>query len=263
LSRLESHLPIKYAALSRPAGKRWISPYFQFIWSADPSVASEPAGLVFVPPNTPVEAPNNPGTLISLRFHSDFLASLEEVKRLGRSLRVPLSDRVKKLLEFAAMLPEDAASSAAIHLSCSATLILAEMLACIDRGEMAFGSSPAGGKPVVLMNGRSLIRAVRFMRQNMSNPQLSLNDIAGAIGYSPNYFCSEFSKVFDASPIRFLNQLRLRQALKLLETSEWTVEAICRSVGIAKPSRLSSMIRAVSGLTPTAFRRAKKQQRTG
>ncbi|CAM4428496.1 AraC-like DNA-binding protein [Paenibacillus endophyticus] len=100
-----------------------------------------------------------------------------------------------------------------------------------------------------------IVYAVRYMRKHLGNPDLSLQEIAGAIGYNPNYFCQEFSHIFGVSPIRHLNELRVSKALHYLENTETPVKQICEHVGIRNPGNFTAMVKNRLGMTPIEYRR--------
>jgi AraC-like DNA-binding protein len=104
------------------------------------------------------------------------------------------------------------------------------------------------------IKGRPIIYAVRYMMSHLSNADLDLPAIAAAVNYHPNYFCEEFKIIMGVTPMRYLKQLRMKAAIRLLENTEYTVKDICRQVGINKPDALALHIRQSTGLTPVQYR---------
>lgn len=107
-------------------------------------------------------------------------------------------------------------------------------------------------------SSRPIVYAVRYMRKHLANPDLSLQEIAGAVGYNPNYFCQEFSQIFGVSPIRHLNELRIARALRYLEDGDEPIKRICEKVGIRNPGNFTGMIKHRVGMTPLEYRRSRR-----
>lgn len=106
--------------------------------------------------------------------------------------------------------------------------------------------------------GRFIIYAARYIRNNLSNPDLSLKDISDSISYHPNYFCTVFKNVMGLAPMKYVNHLRLMTALNLLVITDDPVKSICQKVGIRTASVLNSLVKKHVGVTPSQFRRNHK-----
>ncbi|MEK0316172.1 helix-turn-helix domain-containing protein [Cohnella sp. 56] len=229
---------------------------FRLVWAPEETGVSR---FMFVPPRTRIDL--GAGKFVSVIFESPLLAASESVRALTSPLTVDASPYAQSLFALIGSLRRDAFSD--LYQARIAVMIAGLLPELIEQLKSAppAADSPApqpakSGRPIVLINARPVIYAVRFMKRNMGNPQLSLNDIAHTIGYHPNYFCQEFSRIFSQSPIRFLNELRLDRTLRLLEHTDHTLKEICRGVGVADSSRLCSMVKTATGMTPMAFRRS-------
>lgn len=109
-------------------------------------------------------------------------------------------------------------------------------------------------------SGRMIVYATRYIKKHISNPDLSLEEIAQVIGYHPNYFSQVFKRIMDISPFKFVTRVRLDLALHLLRTTDDSMLSICRKTGIKKPASLSAIIKKHVGVPPLQYRRNYKLQ---
>ncbi|WP_165861400.1 helix-turn-helix transcriptional regulator [Paenibacillus paeoniae] len=98
-----------------------------------------------------------------------------------------------------------------------------------------------------------LIQLNRYIRKNYNTP-LSLQDLADYVGVHPTYLSNTYSKVFNTSPILFLNQLRMKAAKVLLANPEFTIKEIAELVGYNSVSQFSLLFKRFHSLTPSEFR---------
>ncbi len=97
-------------------------------------------------------------------------------------------------------------------------------------------------------------RSIEVMQENLSEP-LSIDDIAGFAMYSKFHFSREFQRVTGVSPGRFLSAMRIREAKRLLLTTDLTVTAISHTVGYNSVGTFSSRFSASVGISPSDYRR--------
>ncbi|CAH0119664.1 hypothetical protein PAE9249_02169 [Paenibacillus sp. CECT 9249] len=262
LEALLHSFPVTFISFHSPESPEWISPYFQIVWLDCPGEETE---LLFAPPGIPIRVKTTCSNYSCLSFESQLFLSMEELTETAQPVEMKATPHVRDMLRLIESLK-------AQPLSASCKIKLSSLVACLASEFMQYIVSERQTrrhdtnikrKPLDLINGKSIIYATRYMKVNMGNPHLSLHDIAQSIGYHPNYFCQEFSKIFAVSPIRFLNRLRLNRTLRLLAQTEYTVKEICKFVGISDPSRLSRMVKSGTGMTPLEFRRFISQKRDG
>jgi len=256
MSHFEKALPAHFIDFHSSV-KEDASSSYRLIWHKD---ANDQAVIcvTLVAPHTRLRAEELIRPHCCIEFHSSFLTAMQGVAPQNKSLRISVSSYVHNILTTLASLDRQPVTrQRQIRFSIAITSLLAELLDDLRNERKPDPATPRKGNSEGLRGARAILYATRYMKKHMSDPQLSLQDIAGAIGYNPNYFCREFSKIFSVSPIRFLNQLRVHHTLRLLEQSDMSVGAICLLVGFTNPSRLSSMVKAATGMTPLKFRRSK------
>lgn len=79
-------------------------------------------------------------------------------------------------------------------------------------------------------------------------------DVAEHIGYSPNYFSTEFKKQLGVSFQVYLQELRLDFAKKLLKLSDRSVTEVCYLCGFNTPSHFSQMFKKRFGKSPERYK---------
>jgi AraC-like DNA-binding protein len=260
LLKLQGMLPLKVVEIQEKPTYARDSSHFQLLVSRSNEPAQGASRLIFAPPGVPVYASKDLGDYICILFDSTYLSSIDQVINMKKPVYIypsPYSDRIILLiLNFTQHRLDDERH---FQLSCLITSLLSELneqitASSILRTDQSISYSD------VLLKGKAMIYATRYMRQNMHNPQLSLKDIAGSIGYNASYFCFEFGKIFSVSPIKYLNNVRLHHALRLLKNTDLPVKSICELVGFPNPSRLSSIVKQFSGVTPVKYRHSIKLQ---
>lgn len=84
---------------------------------------------------------------------------------------------------------------------------------------------------------------------------LSVAALARAAGMSPSRFAHLFAAQAQATPQRFVEQLRLQRAAQLLEMTDLPLKRIASMVGFAGPFYFSQRFRRHFGRSPGAYRR--------
>lgn len=240
------------------------SPLFQLVWPMDFHIECfinkkyykiETNQMLLVQPNMHIRMINHESEYINcIRFHSAFLSSLKKNAAPPAPMTISSCKYSHALLtQLSILCLQPAENSTLIRISCLLFSLINEFLLQINEAD--YKEQPATKATAQKKYSLPLIYATRYMKKHMTNPDLSLYEIASAIGYNPNYFCQEFSNVFSISPIKYLNNLRINLALKYLEESDHNVQEICKFAGIRNPNTLSAMVKNKVGMTPSEFRR--------
>lgn len=96
-------------------------------------------------------------------------------------------------------------------------------------------------------------RALGAMQSRPAEPW-HLASLAALAGMSRSAFARDFPLVFGCTPMRYLADLRLQQAMELLDHTAWSVERIAEYVGLGNAQRLRAGVLRRTGLTPGAWR---------
>lgn len=82
---------------------------------------------------------------------------------------------------------------------------------------------------------------------------LTIDQIAGAFNYSPNYFFRYFKSAFGISPHQYIIKTRVEKGKQLLLTTNWTTARIASELGMER-SHFSRLFLAATDMTPRQFR---------
>ncbi|MCR5195060.1 MAG: response regulator [Pseudobutyrivibrio sp.] len=83
---------------------------------------------------------------------------------------------------------------------------------------------------------------------------ISLQDVAGVLGYSEVYFCKLFKEKFGKSFIVYLNELRIEKAKKFLANPDINIKDIGFISGYRDPNYFARVFKRVTGMTPSDYR---------
>lgn len=98
--------------------------------------------------------------------------------------------------------------------------------------------------------------AKNFLEQNFANSNLNIDTIAEQIGYSKYHLCKTFHKQFGISPMKYLQNLRISTACKLLiNNPTWTIKKIAHHVGYNNDDYFCKVFKNLKGITPNTFRK--------
>ena len=94
--------------------------------------------------------------------------------------------------------------------------------------------------------------AMMFMQENMMRADLTLEEIAAHVHLSPSRFNHVFLAAVGQSPIKWLNGQKLKNAKRLLESTELSILQVAQRSGFVDPNYFSKFFRQQTGLSPLA-----------
>jgi AraC family transcriptional regulator len=108
--------------------------------------------------------------------------------------------------------------------------------------------SPRGG-----LSAKSARRVEEYLREHFTE-KVHVAELAAVAGISPNHFIVRFAKTFGMPPHRYLINLRLDLAEKLLAEGEIAIAEIAYMTGFSDQSHLATTMKRYRGRTPTELR---------
>ena len=96
--------------------------------------------------------------------------------------------------------------------------------------------------------------AMMFMQENMMRADLTLEEIAAHVHLSPSRFNHVFLAAVGQSPIKWLNGQKLKNAKRLLESTELSILQVAQRSGFVDPNYFSKFFRQQTGLSPQQYR---------
>lgn len=109
-------------------------------------------------------------------------------------------------------------------------------------------------RPVPEASGAGTAEAREWALQHLDRP-LSIDELARRARMSRRSFTRRFREEVGQSPTQWLTRQRVEVARRLLESTDLTVDQIARRAGLGTGVSLRQHLRAVLGVSPSAYRR--------
>ena len=103
--------------------------------------------------------------------------------------------------------------------------------------------------------GKKVLRdALDYIEENYMQTTLNLNEVAQAIGMSPNYFSGMFSQEMKQTFVEYVTNKRMEQAKWLLRESDQSSAQIAAAVGYKDAHYFSFVFKKTVGMSPKDYR---------
>ncbi len=107
--------------------------------------------------------------------------------------------------------------------------------------------------------GKKLLKkAMEYIEENYARDTISLNEAAGAVEVSANYFSTMFSREMEMTFTEYVTQKRMEKAKQLLRQTEKHAGDIAVEVGFKDPHYFSFVFKKTQGCTPREYRSGAK-----
>lgn len=107
---------------------------------------------------------------------------------------------------------------------------------------------------VAAKNTEHIAAAQAFMSKHIQD-DISINDVAAHIGYSPSRTYELFKASTGLTPNDYLNRLRVDRSAELLSNSTLSITEIAFAVGFSSSQYLARVFRKYKGSSPSEYRR--------
>ena len=218
------------------------SPELPHIWQCDPvyykkkkKLFTKAIGLYF-----PLEFINRvTDDTASIGLYNDLMHRAERGLRFHGQTRLKIIEKVKEVTQ------------------CSGLVQLGTFLQIVDMlsksKEFAVLAS-IGYKSSTNENDMERFNDVyQFLLRNFSR-DIMLEEVARICNMTPNAFCRYFKQKTQKTFTRFLNEIRIGHARKLLQNENYSIKDICYECGYNNPVNFFSFFKQITGQTPKAFR---------
>lgn len=95
----------------------------------------------------------------------------------------------------------------------------------------------------------------QYIKAHLSS-DISLKEVAGFVGLSPNYYSTLFKKETGYTFSDFVNECRIKEAKKLLADNTINIKSIAASLGFCDSRYFSRVFKNMTGMKPSEFRTA-------
>ena len=218
-----------------------VGPYLPHLWRNDPSYYKE-------------DDTNKVKTIV-IKFTKDFLGeetfnnpefadilNLFEDSKYGVSFSSDVSTRFHEVLVNMIDLPPAMQS-----------IKLLEILYNLAVSENKKVLSSSDMRQYTTDNSDRLDSVLKYISDNYSN-SISLDDVSEVACMTTNSFCRFFKKMTNKSYTEFLNEVRIRNASRLLAQEEIPISEICYSVGYNSITNFNRQFKKIMGDTPKDYR---------
>ncbi len=96
--------------------------------------------------------------------------------------------------------------------------------------------------------------AKRYIEENYHNTELSVESLCSFLHVSPAYFSTVFKRETGMSFVAYLTEVRLQQAINLLNTTSDKTYIIAEKVGYFEPNYFSYVFKKNFGVSPSKYR---------
>lgn len=93
-----------------------------------------------------------------------------------------------------------------------------------------------------------------YIERNLGN-DLSIVNLSGLLGYTPDHFSRLFRRAFDITPHRYITQRRVEKAKSMLRDTQQTLTNVALACGFSSQAHLSVIFKRFAGTTPGDYRR--------
>lgn len=104
--------------------------------------------------------------------------------------------------------------------------------------------------------------ALDFIKDNFTDPDMSLNMVAQEVALSPSHFSTVFSQSLDQTFIDYLTEQRVERAKELLEQTNQRLSDIAFEIGYNDPNYFSYLFKKKQGVSPKEYRRSVTEKET-
>ena len=96
-------------------------------------------------------------------------------------------------------------------------------------------------------------KLMTYVETNIDNPDLCVDDLAQEMALSRSVFFRKVKALVGHSPINFLQEIRIKRAIQLMETRNFSIAEVAYKVGYADPKYFSRSFKKITGKSPSEY----------
>ncbi|HET9569877.1 MAG TPA: two-component regulator propeller domain-containing protein [Bacteroidales bacterium] len=119
-----------------------------------------------------------------------------------------------------------------------------------------FSVQPASAERLNLQSSDSIFlkRILDFMEENMSNSELTVDQLVSVVGMGRTVFFNKLKGILGMSPIEFIKETRIKRAAQLLDTGQFNVSEVSFQIGMNDARYFSKCFKQKYGMTPSEYK---------
>lgn len=114
------------------------------------------------------------------------------------------------------------------------------------------------GNSTISTQDQTIKKAVKFITENISDPDMKIDDIAQAMGMSRSVLYGKIKNAVGLTPIDFVRHIRIMKAIEMLKNTDETLTSIAYAVGFSDPKYFSKVFKKEMGIIPSEYREKNK-----
>lgn len=95
---------------------------------------------------------------------------------------------------------------------------------------------------------------IKYINENLSQ-DIDLSTLSNLINVSNNHLIRLFKSATNKTPVKYINDARIEQAMKLLIKSDFTITEIAIQVGFANVNYMSNVFKRTLNIKPSEYRK--------
>ncbi len=111
-----------------------------------------------------------------------------------------------------------------------------------------------GKNETIQKRREGILMAIHYLEKNYTR-KISLNELSRIALFSPNYFCTLFKETTGLNVTEYIQQIRNKEAIHLLLSTDLTVRDICEQVGYSDERLFRRVFSKSIGCTPSEYRK--------
>ena len=101
---------------------------------------------------------------------------------------------------------------------------------------------------------------MEFLEANMSNQELEIENLAEHLFMSRTVFYRKLKSITGLTPVEFVREIRLKRAIQLMESDDYTISQVAYMTGFRAPKYFSKVFKKATGLTPSEYKEKKGEK---
>ena len=96
-------------------------------------------------------------------------------------------------------------------------------------------------------------KLLAYVDANLDNSDLSVDDLAREMALSRSVFFRKIKALVGQSPINFLQTIRIKRAIQLMQSRNFSIAEVAYKVGYADPKYFSRSFKKITGKSPSVY----------
>ncbi|MBC3539087.1 two-component regulator propeller domain-containing protein [Rufibacter sediminis] len=133
-----------------------------------------------------------------------------------------------------------------------------ELLQKVFEKKISVQASP---QEIVSLDDKFIRKAMQYVEDNLSNPDLSVEEMSRELGVSRVHLYKKMMAIAGQSPVEFIRKIRLQHAAQFLEKSQLTVAEVAYKVGFNNRKYFTKYFKEEYNILPSQYAKHKEAEK--